>query len=1062
MATLRKAAASAALLFACVMEAQVSSRIRGAITDPSGAVVANAEVTVTDVATNVARKSVSNEAGNFEFPDMQKGVYRLEIRAPGFQSFRADDLILESAEIRRVDAVLQIGETTTEVTVQARAAVINTDDSKVAGTITNKNYEFSPQSGIDRFNPSMYLVTLPNVQPSQGGGHDWTIAGIRGSQIEEGLDGVPTQGTVNQIHNMEDVEEVKIVTVNNSAEHPRAGYFNLVGKRGFNDFHGSAVYYLQNSALNARDYFDPARVAQKFHIFGASASGRILRDRTFFYASWNGIRDPSQNYFLTNAPTVRMRRGDFSELLTQASPTIIRDPRTGAPFPNNVIPESRLNALPLQVQQQYIPEPNRGAPGALNQNLSILHPYPFDLFKVDYFSTRIDHQFSANNQFFYRILNRWTPYVLPRTWPGLAWTRNRYAFHQVFSDTHIVSPNFVITGRFGWYLNRVVDGNEVDSYRPVQGDEVVNSLGLQGVNAKGISAMGFPEMNITGYTALNMQPGGTAQDDSDYNIAASATWLTARHAVKFGFDHRRYVNYFDLAPNGTYGSFAFNGSLTGYGYADFLLGLPFSSTRVDPLVDRRRRSSELGLFIDETWKATSRLTVTLGLRWDYFGAAKFSDNLQFNWDPATGNVLVPQDTVNQISPLYPVNQIRVTPGAAAVNPDKRNFAPRVGAAYRITDKTVIRAGYGIFTEFLGQFPFSNTGGPFQLNETFFNTVTNGQPLFQFPNPFPAGAGTVPSQSAVGFPTDAKNGYFQQFNVTFEQQVGQTGLRLSYVGTRGSGLNYNLEINKPEPSLTPFTAARRPYSQFISTVFGQRDGRTRYDALTAEAQQKFGGVTFDAHWTWGNSFADYLNLENPYNHRFWNRDGLTPRHRFVGSLFWELPVGRGKRLLGDAPRALDLVAGGWLLTFQTVFQTGMYFSPSYSGSDPSNTNSFGGLPDRLQNGNLPPGERSVERWFDKTAFAPPPPGRYGNSGVNILEGPGRNVQHLSLTKVFRFAERYSFELTGAASNLFNHPHFLFPNSNISVPVGGVISSSYSYFGADKAAARRVEIRGRFRW
>lgn len=1042
--------------------AQVNSTIRGEVTDQTGATVSGAVVVVTDVQTSVQRNTISNEAGNYEIPDLKKGVYQLEVKAPGFRTFKADDLILESAQIRRVDVPLQVGETASEVTVQALAAVINPEESKLAGTVGVKNYQFSAQSGIDRFNPSMFLVTLPNIAPSQGGGHDWTISGIRGSQIEEGLDGAPTQGTVNQIHNMEDVEEVKIVTVNNSAEHPRAGYFNMVGKRGYNAFHGTGVYYVQNSFLNARDFFDPRRVPQKFHIFGGSASGRIIRNRTFFYTSWNGIRDPSQNYFLTNAPTARMREGDFSQLLNQARPTIVRDPLTGNPFPGNVIPRARLNQVPLRVQERYIPTPNRGGPDDLNNNLNILHPYPFDLYKVDYISARIDHEFSSNNHFFYRILNRWTPYVLPRTWPGLAWTRNRYAWHQVFSDTHVFSPTVVLTSRFGWYLNKVVDGNTVDGYEPLKGDTVVRELGIQGVNPRGLSAMGFPEMNITGYTALNLQPGGTAQDDHDYNAAATLSKMTAKHSIKVGFDYRKYIGYSDVVQNGTYGQFTFNGSLSGFPYADFLLGLPFSSSRVDPLVDRRRRSNELGLFVDDTWKVSSDLTLTLGIRWDYFGAARYDDKLQYNWDPATGNIVIPQEVAGKVSSLYPTNLIRVTTGDAIIRPDRRNFAPRLGAAYRVNDKTVVRGGYGIFTEFLGQFPFANTGGPFQLSETFINTITDGVPLFQFPNASPAGAGNIPSQSAVGFPVQARNGYFEQFNVTIERQLAQIGFRLSYTGTRGHGLNYNINLNKPQPSLIPFTQARRPYPQFIGATMGLQDGRTKYDAMTFEVQKKVGDITFDAHWTWGNSFADFLNTENPYSHYFWNRDGLVPRHRFVGTVFWNLPVGRGKALLGNSHRFVDLLAGGWLVSLQSLFQTGLFFSPSYSGSDPSNTNTVGGLPDRLANGNFDPDNRTLNRWFDTSAFAPPPPGRYGNSGVNVLEGPGRNVHHLSVAKTFKITERFNFNLMGAATNLFNHPHFLFPNSNISVPSGGVITSAYTYFGADKAAARRVEIRGRINW
>src|SRR5690349_25123718 len=190
------------VLCAC-MEAQTSSTIRGTVTDATGAVVSGAELVLTDIETNVPRRTVSNEAGNYEIPDLKRGVYRLEAKAPGFKTFKADDVIVESAQIRRVEVSLQLGDTATEVTVQALAAVINPEDSKVTAAVTEKNYQFSAQSGIDRFNPSMFLVTLPNIAPSQNGGHDWSIAGTRSSQIEEGMDGAPTQGTVNQIHNME-------------------------------------------------------------------------------------------------------------------------------------------------------------------------------------------------------------------------------------------------------------------------------------------------------------------------------------------------------------------------------------------------------------------------------------------------------------------------------------------------------------------------------------------------------------------------------------------------------------------------------------------------------------------------------------------------------------------------------------------------------------------------------------------------------------------------------------------------------------------------------------------
>jgi hypothetical protein len=754
-----------------------------------------------------------------------------------------------------------------------------------------------------------------------------------------------------------------------------------------------------------------------------------------------------------------MRAGDFSQL----SPSVIRDPLNGQLFAGNMIPRSRISGVSQRVQDTYITEPNRGAPGQLTQNLTVIHPYPVDLYKVDYATIRIDHEFSSKNHFFGRMNNRWTPYVLITNWPKLAWTRQRYAWHQVFGDTHIFSPSLVHTFQFGWYWNRVEDGNEVDGYNPVHGDQIVKELGIQGVNPRGLSAMGFPTMTITGYPALSVNPGGLAQNDHDRTFSSAWTWSRGKHTMKFGGEFRNYIAFNGTVPTGTYGGFTFNGTYTGNAYADFLLGIPFTSQRLDPIIDRYQRSNELGLYFDDTWKISQRLTLNLGLRWDRFGATKFDDGLMFNWDSQTGDVVVPRDAITRISPLYPVSQIRIREGEVVPNPDNRNFAPRVGGAYRLSEKTVLRGGYGIFNEFLGQFRFNNTGGPFQLTETFNNVITNGVPLLQFPQAFPpAGAGTVPSQSVAGYPLDVRTGYLQQFSFTIERQMGATGLRATYVGTRGVGLNYNLNMNKPQPSEVPFTAARRPFPQFITATTSERDGRLKYNGLTLRAHRVTGAFTFDVHWTWAQSLANYLNLENPYSHDLWNRTGDVPSHRVVASAFWNVPVGRGKSVGGNLPRVVNAVVGDWQLGYVGIFQTGLWFSPSFSGADPSGTNTSGGIPDRVRDGNLPAGDRTTDRWFDTAAFTTPPRGRFGNSGLNILAGQGRLVHNLSLEKEMRITERIRFQLMAAGTNIFNRGHFTFPASNVSVPTAGVISTSYSISGLDRASARHIELRGRIKW
>jgi len=539
-----------------------------------------------------------------------------------------------------------------------------------------------------------------------------------------------------------------------------------------------------------------------------------------------------------------------------------------------------------------------------------------------------------------------------------------------------------------------------------------------------------------------------------------------RHVMKFGGELKTVQTYLGNIPDPTFGNFAFNGNMSGVPYADFLLGLPYTSSRVSPLLKRNRREKELGFYATDTFKVSQKLNLDYGLRWDYFTAPRFDDGLQYAFDPASGNVIVSSNAQQRVSPLYPKN-INVTSGNVLPTPYKGNVRPRLGFAYRLRDTSVIRGGYGVFTETLGYFSRLQGGGPFQISETYNNQITDGQPFFSFPNPFPASlaSAVIPSQSVTGFPMQTHNGSIHQFSLTIEQQVGEVGFRISYIGSRSRGLNYNLGINKPQPSLIPFTQARRPYPQFVGVTMAQSDGRTNYNSFQFEVQRKVGTLlTFDAHYTLQSHVSDYLDLENPYSHRFWNREAFSSRHRAVINTVIDLPVGKGKRFLAAAPAAVDRVLGGWRITTVSIFTSGQFFSPSFSGSDPSNTNTVGGLPNRVCDGNLPRGTRTVSRWFDPGCFTVPVPGTFGSSGVNVLKRPGYNLHHLTLSKDFKLNERFKLEYVASMSNAFNHPTFNPPISNISVPGTGRITDIL--VGADLSIegtrAREIGMTLRLRW
>lgn len=1041
--------------------AQIStSTIRGNVSDPTGAAVPSAAISLIDVNTNQTWSVTSNGSGDFEIPELLHDTYRLTATAPGFKTFVADNIILAVEETRRVDVHFELGTASTKVTVNASAAVIATDSAKITGDFTRQTIDDAPLIG-DARNQTLLLTTLPQIQQSSNSIYAVEMAGQSGNQLQEQMDGFATgDGAVNQMAGIDITQEVNAVTVNNTAEFARVGAYNATTKSGSNVWHGQAYWWVENSALNAKDVFAAFKPKSKVDTLHADISGPIFKNKTFFYASWWGQRWPGGSSNLTTTPTALMQTGDFSQLLGLATPKVIYDPTTGLPFSGNKIPLARQSAVTLATQSGFVPLPNIGAPGQLAANYFFAWPWPGDLRSGNLEDGRIDHQFSDKNRFFGKYAfygPAGVNYALAGSYPNLGWTRYRAGRDLVIEDTEIFTPTLVNTARFGLYWNTYDDGVQVSSLVPKTGAAVVAQIGLQGVNPNNYKAEGFPDMAIAGYPTLSSPPGGggNGQDYKNFGYADSLTWSKGRHVVKFGGELRKFSQYSHYVPDSTYGNFNFDGTLTalptvansGYGYADFLLGLPHTTAfNPNPLLGQTQLDSELGLFVQDSFKVNSKLTLDLGLRWDKFGSASYDTDKIYRWDIATDDIIVPSSQLSNVSPLYPSN-ITVASGQVQDHPSRKNFAPRIGFAYRLNDKTVFRGGFGIFTEALGEFAFAQTGGPYAVFPTYFNTVTGGVPLFSMPNPFPpAGtAGHISAQSASGYPLNADNGRIYQYSATIERQVKDIGFRLSYLGSQGRGLNYGISVDKPQPSLIPFNAANNPYPNFVSASYERNNGETKYNALTFEAKRKVGQVTFDAFWTYASNLSNENDLENPYAPLGFSNDPYTSRHRVVINAVWNIPVGNGRQYLSNMHGVGNQVLGGWQLYLITYLETGQWFSPSYSGSDPSNTNVFGGLPNRICNGNLSSGSRSTSHWFDTSCFTTPLPGTFGNAAPNSLESPGLNSEDLTIQKTFFATERLHVTFAGSFENLFNHPNFWIPASNVSVPTAGVITSDRSYIG-----------------
>jgi len=1036
-------AALLALLLPAAARAQSTyGTIVGAVTDPTGAVIVGGSVTVTNTDTNISKTVVTRGDGNYEATHLLPGTYRVRAETAGFKTARREGVIVESRATVRVDFKLEVGATTAEIQVVAATPVIESETAQLADARTAWQLNELPLLGTgDTFSS---LFTLPGVQSNSI--NTYSFNGSRAAQYEFLIDGIASprgDTALGGTHDtLEMVSEVRLHSGSNSAEFQSPGAISIVTKSGKNALHGSLIYYHSNSALNARDFFTPVKSKTKSHDFGLTLGGpgwvpKLYdgRNRTFFMVSYWGNRIPGMHELNATVPTGAMRRGDFS-----ASPAIT-DPDTGAPFGGNQVPARRFNAVATRVQERFFPAPNFGDPQTLvsNNYRTLLARRS----QQEQLEGRIDRKITDKNMFYVRYAWKGTVQEPAESLPTIG-VRNGYRRGSSFvvSDTHTFGASLVNEARFGFQHSP----NQV--LGPLDGMTVVRDLGVQGIQ-RGANYRGMPSFLFNNLvTNVTISVNNTVDLYTSTTFTDVATLIRGKHTVRAGLDLRRQGYEGVDLPGQYFGQFNFNGLFTGNAYADFLLGLPQTSTRATYRGDPLLRQTSQYLFVEDAWRPTQRITLTLGARYEYQYDSVDKQGLMYNLDQRNMSLVVPDRTFGsgQINPLLP-SAIQIVKASAAGYPqnlrlaDKNNIIPRLGIAYRPSGRMVVRAGYGIYIDDFGLSITPPYKSPlYGFSETFQNTDRR-QPTYVLPNPF-GGVGSIGTISAGGYKVDMANPYIQQWNLTVERQIGDIGARLSYVGTKGTGLGYTRDLNIPAPSTTPFNNNRRPFPQYRAVTFSDNGGNSIYHALQAEAERRFArGLYFQASWTWSNLLSDAADsgadlgptIENPFDRRRERgREAYSVRHRVSGAVIYQVPVGRGRRFLASLPAVANHAIGGWSVSGLFYFETGRYFTPSFSGVDISGTGATGGRPDRIANGNLPPEQRRVTRWFDPAAFVVPPAntGRFGNTGRNILEGPGLNVQHFSLVKRFYQREQRNVQFQLNVLNVFNHPNFSPPNANVS--------------------------------
>jgi Carboxypeptidase regulatory-like domain/TonB dependent receptor-like, beta-barrel len=1065
------------LVIACLLDgaawAQIhNGTITGLVTDTSGGVVPNATVKITNLDTNVSLDGVTDSAGLYVAPNLLPGHYSVAVNLTGFEGQSKVGLDLSLSQTLTVNFTLRPGSQKQEVTVVGTAEqLVDPTTSTLGDVITEKPVQNLPLNGRN----FMDLVPLSaGVTPSPPGSNKFYVDGSRGSAtgfLIEGVDVSPptVDSPPRVLPNLEAIGEFKITTNNSTAEYGRSlgGIVNAHIKSGTNIWHGSVFEYLRNTRLDARNFFDkPNRLPYHFNQFGGSLGGPIIKDKLFIFGDYQGTRLVSGHTVFTNVPTKAEDGGDFSDLLPR---TKIYDPLTfpRTQFPNNVIPANRLDPASA-LMFSLMPPPNATGPfNFIVPQSSTSNTDGIDL-RADYNPT------SKDRLSFVTVLSSNTAVHQPILGPRLSGNQvdgngGILARDFTLTYTRILSPSMVNEFTAGWTRS-------VLSSFPSPGHQFEPTLGIPGLNTSPSNRLltGFPLFVPNGYTFLGGPLGApSTQNHNIPQLSDNLSWVRGRHAFKTGFSaaFRQFNLNQVIASRGFYifvpqatSSFPTNAGSGGNAVASALLGYPFQAQRM-ALPAFGERIKEYGAYFQDDFKATKRLALNLGVRWDLYMPSAEQFNRLANFDPSTVTmILAGQNGVSD----------------STLDVDKHNFSPHLGFSYQATSdgKTVVRGGYAIAYLNLATQEVGSANNrlvenpPFAENQAVANNplgpvpplgisvakVSAGIPLTpQDPQHLCCGVTTYYIPQSQPMP------YQQQWNLDIQRAIpGNFLLDVAYVGSRGVHLTGISNINQAPPGPTAATP-RSPISPNIGQIQALMNRESSiYHALQVKLERRFtSGFYLMGSYTYSKSIDNgsiaaggtgvpIASSPFPQDSFNWRAErGLSDfdlRHRMVVSYIYELPFGKGKKFLSTGNRAAEGFLGGWQVNGITTAQSGFPFTPELSNGAATINSGPGGpvRPYLVGNPNLASGQ-TINHWFNVAAFAVPgkagtPAFTFGNAGRNILTGPGSVNFDFSMFKTFNVTERVKLEFRSEFFNIFNHPNFGPPNQAVDQPQAGIITAA----------------------
>jgi outer membrane receptor protein involved in Fe transport len=1019
--------------------------LTGIVKDPSDAAIPGAQVTVTSLATNVVQKATTNANGTYLVLNLPPGEYLVQAEATGFQRFEQTVSMAIGARAR-LDVSLSLGAISEMVTVAGVTPLLSTE-SAVLGTVVDNNEVSKLPLAIRNWDDLLAMV--PGVQSDryteQAGGTSSgrtggvSVHGNRSLQNNFLLDGVANNSFSTNVQELttqisrpsvDAIQEFKVITSPYAAEYgwsPGAAVI-VSTKSGTNAIHGTGYEFFRNDSLDTINYFakkaNQPKATNKQNQFGGNLGGPMIKNKAFFFGDYEATRIEQGVLRTGRVMTPAERSGVFTGQ--------IRDPLTGLPFANNTIPAGRIDPVAAKIAA-LLPDPN-----ATGNNNFIRQPNVQD--ESDRFLGRVDLHLSSSDTVFARYIwsdrFRFVPGFLGGILDGTstsAWGKNYLKSNGVVGGwTKVIGPNVVNEARFSW-ASGVNDGTQ-DPF----GENGNEQIGLKGVPNDPRVIGGIVGIDIAGHIRLgspNFMP--KFQHTNQFQYIDTLTWVKGRHQLKFGADLMLPMNneYFDVAP--TRGNFSFTTQFTGNAFADFMLGYVQRAQLTNVfVVNQQLRSTSF--YGQDDWRATNKLTLNLGMRYDFMPPATEADNHMANFDPSGAGALV-------------FAKDGSLEDRALVNPDRNNFAPRIGAVYKVTDQTIVRGGYGVF---YNQFERIGSEDQLALNPPGLRNIditaaggtnTTAPVLFMrdgFPVNFLDPSNIVLSRLLLR--TSDRNNprtMVQQFGAGFEHQIGRDFVAsVDVIGSMTDHLAVLRNLNQNLPG-TRDANGPLPYPNFGNVQWREMTGEATYKGMDLAFEKRFReGYSYRMSYTFGSArdqAPEHLNASSgrPQNGRdlaAWEGPSdFDIRHRLVANFIAELPFGAGKPHLQDG--VAGKILGGWLLSGIYSARTGRPFTVTQGNNNVGA--GMTGLPNLTGD---PKGAETVEQWFNPAAFTQVLSGMFGNAGRNTLRGPGWVTFDLSVQRRINFTDRMNATLRWDVFNMLNRANFGLPSRDITSATVGAIS------------------------